>query len=101
MADGPRRNKGWTLARTAITVLAVVGSAMVAGFLWGVAFWNNSTGDALTGLFGGVLISLFFVLPLAVLSGRSKPSQDVVGDEEPSENKKFLPNPPGGAGGRG
>lgn len=52
-------------------------------------------------MFGGVLLSLFFVLPLAILSGRSKLSQDVVGDEEPSENEKFLPNPPGGAGGRG
>lgn len=101
MADGYRRAEGWTLSRTAITVFAVVGVAMVAGFLWGLAFWNNAAGGALTGLFGGVLISVFFVLPLAVLSGRSKSSQDVVGDEEPSENKKFLPNPPGGAGGRG
>lgn len=69
--------------------------------MWGAIFWNNAAGGALTGVFGGVLLSLFFVLPLAILSGRSKLSQDVVGDEEPSENEKFLPNPPGGAGGRG
>lgn len=69
--------------------------------MWGAIFWNDAAAGALTGVFGGVLLSLFFVLPLAILSGRSKLSQDVVGDEESSENKKFLPNPPGGAGGRG